>query len=87
MRYLLITFFKKSNGQIDESVHVSKRRKLSDDQTCNIIMDFEEKKVHKCVVDNKVVDKDWNRIYEYYKKIYPTLIEQLDKHNEVKEKA
>lgn len=83
MRYLLITFFKKPTGQIDEQIHISKKLKLSDDQMCNIIMDFAEKKIVKGVVEGKVIEKDWNRIYEYYKKIYPTLIEQLDKNNEV----
>lgn len=81
MRFLLITFFRKPNGQIDEQVVVAKRVKESDINTCNLIMDFQEKKLDKCVVEGQSIPKDWNKMYEYYKRIYPTLIGQLEKHN------
>ena len=84
MRFLLITFFRKPNGQIDEQVTVSKRVKESAIQTCNLIMDFAEKKLDKCVVEGRNIPKDWNKMYEYYNRIYPTLIAQLDKHNSSK---
>jgi len=48
---------------------------------CNVVLDFSEKKVQKCVIEGKIVDTDWQRMYDYYKKIYPNLIEQLDKNN------
>lgn len=86
MRYLLITFFRKPGGQIDEQVQVSKRVRNSDNQMCNVILDFLEKKVEKCVIEGKIVDTDWNRMYEYYKKIYPNLIEQLERSNTEKTK-
>lgn len=79
MRYLLITFLRKPNGQIDEQVQVSKKVRLSDEQTCNVILDFEKQKVTKCVIEGKVVDTDWNKMTTYYRKIYPTLVEQLEK--------
>lgn len=81
MRYLLITFFKKPGGQIDEQVQVSKRVRNSDSQVCNIILDFADRKVQKCVIEGKILDTDFSKMYEYYKKIYPNLIEQLDKNN------
>ena len=81
MRYLLITFIRKPNGQIDEQVTVSKRVKSADTQTCNVILDYEKKKIEKCVIEGKVVDSDWTKMNEYYKRIYPTLIEQLEKNN------
>ena len=81
MRYLLIVFMRKPNGQIDEQVSISKRLRTSDIQTCNVIMDFNKKKVEKCVVEGSVVDTDWNKLNEYYKRIYPTLIDQLEKNN------
>ena len=40
MRYLLIVFLRKPNGQIDEQVSISKRIRPADLQTCNVIMDF-----------------------------------------------
>ena len=86
MRYLLITFFRKPNGQIDEQVQVSKKVRNSDSQMCNVILDFLEKKVQKCVIEGKVVDTDWLRMHDYYKKIYPNLVEQLEKNNTEKTK-
>lgn len=47
-------------------------------------MDFAEKKLDKCVVEGRNIPKDWNKMYEYYNRIYPTLIAQLDKHNSSK---
>jgi hypothetical protein len=81
MRYLLITFFRKPGGQIDEQVTVSKRVKPSDSQMCNVILDFAKKKVEKCVIEGKLVDTDFERMRSYYQKIYPNLIEQLEKNN------
>ena len=81
MRYLLITFFRKPGGQIDEQVTVSKRLKTSDLQMCNVILDFNKKKLEKCVIEGKVVDSDFQRMSEYYRKIYPSLVDQLEKNN------
>ena len=82
-------FFRKPNGQIDELVSISKRLRPADIQTCTVIMDFGKKKVEKCVVEGKTVDTDWNKLNEYYKRIYPALVDQLEKNNtesEVKKK-
>jgi len=79
MRYLLITFLRKPGGQIDEQVAMSKRVKTTDIQTCNVILDYVKKNVDKCVIEGNKVDTDWNRMNEYYRKIYPTMIAQLEK--------
>lgn len=79
----MITFFRKPNGQIDEQVQVSKRVRNSDAQMCNVILDFSEKKVQKCIIEGKIVDTDWEKMSSYYKKIYPALVDQLEKNNEV----
>lgn len=79
MRYLLIQFVRKPGGQIDEQVTVSKKIKTSDVQTMNVIMDYAERKIEKCVIEGKKLDQDWDKMNEYYKKIYPALIEQLEK--------
>ena len=81
MRYLLIKFFRKPGGQIDEQVTVSKRLKTSDLQMCNVILDFNKKKLEKCIIEGKVVDSDFQRMSEYYRKIYPSLVDQLEKNN------
>ena len=78
MRYLLVTYVRKGNGQIDEQVGVSTKVKPSDIQTCNIIMDFKEKKVEKAIIESKSVERDWDKMYSYYKQIYPSVIERLE---------
>jgi hypothetical protein len=70
---------RKPGGQIDEQVAVSKKIKQADLQTCNVIIDYAAKKVLKCIIEGKVVDTDFDRMDTYYKKIYPNLIEQLEK--------
>ena len=79
MRYLLITFYRKAGGQIDEHAKFTKRVRTSDIQTCNIIMDYGLRKVDKCVVENKKLEKTFEELHQYYKKIYPIIIEQLEK--------
>jgi hypothetical protein len=81
MRYLLITYIRKPNGQIDEQVTVSKRLKQADIQTCNVILDYGKRKIDKCVIEGKVLDTDWDKMNDYYNKIYPSLIGQLEKSN------
>ena len=79
MRYLLISFMRKAGGQIDEMVSVSKRVRTSDLQSCNVILDFAEKKVQKCVIEGKVHDTTFEQMREYYAKIYPQLVTQLER--------
>ena len=86
MRYLLITFMRKPGGQIDEQVAVSKKVKPSDLQTCNVILDYAKKKVDKCVIEGKALDREWDKMHEYYVKIYPNLITQLEKEAEITNK-
>lgn len=81
MRYFLITFKRKAGGQIDEEASVVKRLRTSDIQTCNIILDFKERKVDRCMIEGKKMDTDWDTILEYYKKVYPTIIESLESLN------
>ena len=79
MRYLLITFLRKPGGQIDEQVAVGKKIKTSDLQTCNVIIDYADKKVLKCVIEGKIVETDFEKMDAYYKQVYPNLIGQLEK--------
>ncbi len=79
MRYLCITFYRKAGGQIDEHVSVSKRVRNSDISQSNIIMDFGKNKIEKCVVEGKRLDKTFEELRNYYYKIYPNLILQLEK--------
>ena len=79
MRYLLISFFRRKGGQIDEMVKVAKRIQESDINTSNVIIDYADKKVEKCVIEGKEIDTDFEKMHIYYKKVYPALVEQLEK--------
>ena len=70
---------RKPNGQIDEQVTVSKRVRTSDIQMCNVIIDYQSKKVDKCVIEGKIVETDFEKMNTYYKQIYTNLIDQLEK--------
>ena len=50
---------------------------------CNVIMDFKQRKVERCFIEGKVLDTDWDKLREYYHKVYPTIIENLDNANRV----
>lgn len=58
---------------------MSKRVKPADISSVNVILDFAEKKIIKCVIEGKKHESDWDRMYNYYKKIYPDIIDQLDR--------
>ena len=81
MKYFLITYKTKANGQIDEEVQLTRRLKPDDLRVCNVIMNFAEKKVERCCIEGKVLDTDWERLYGYYSTIYPKLIQQLEAGN------
>ena len=42
MRYLMLTYYTKANGKIDESMIVTTRVRTKDWQTANVILDFKE---------------------------------------------
>jgi len=79
VRYLLISFMRKDNGQIDEMVSVSKRVRTSDMNSQNVIMDFADQKVVKCVIEGREHDTTFDLMKQYYARVYPTLVEQLEK--------
>jgi hypothetical protein len=81
MRYLLLTYYKKASGQIDEVMAVSKNVKRRDLQTANVILDFKEQKVVQASMGGTQVPKDWDRIVSYYYQHYAHTIERLFEEN------
>ena len=81
MRYLLLTYYKKADGKIDEAMSVSNRVKTSDLQTANVILDFKKLEVVKASVSGTVIPRDWDRIVSYYHQHYASIIERLFKEN------
>ena len=81
MRYLLLTYYRKPTGKIDEAMTITRNLKLQDRQTANVILDFKTLSVLKCSMDGVVVPKDWDRIVSYYYRHYSATIERLFKEN------
>ena len=79
MRYLIINYYRRPNGQMDEVVSIAKRTKNRDIQSAAVILDFETQTVVKCSMDGVVVPKDWQRIRDFYHQHYSQVIEDLEK--------
>ena len=81
MRYFLVKYLKKPNGQMDELVSVSKNTRLNDLQTSAVILDFKKKTVVMASLDGKTVPKDFNRICGFYYQHYKNIIDRLCREN------
>jgi capsular polysaccharide biosynthesis protein len=81
MRYLILTYYKKADGKIDEAMAVSRRIKTGDLQMANVILDFKELKVVKCSMGTVQIPKDWDRVLAYYHQHYASTIERLLQEN------
>ena len=81
MRYLIITYYRKANGQIDESTAVARNLKMRDHQTASVILDFKKLAVVKAQLGGDSVPKDFNRIVEYYMQHYENIIRRLFEEN------
>ena len=79
MRYLIISFLRRRGGQIDEMVSTGKRVRTSDMENANVILDFADKKIVKCLIEGKPHDGDFDKMRDYYNRVYPNLIEQLER--------
>jgi hypothetical protein len=81
MRYLLLTYYTKPDGRIDEAMTVANKIKSRDWQTVNVILDFKELKVLKCSVGGVTAAKDWDRVVSTYYEHYANIIERLFQEN------
>ena len=79
MRYLIISFLRRRGGQIDEMVSTARRVRTSDMENANVILDFADRKIVKCLIEGKPHDGDFDKMREYYNRVYPNLIEQLER--------
>jgi len=81
MRYLIITYYRKANGQIDESTAVARNLKLRDHQTASVILDFKKLVVVKANINGTSAPKDFDRIVSYYMQHYENIIKRLFSEN------
>jgi len=81
MRYLVITYYKKANGQIDEAMAVTKHLKTRDIQCANVILDFKKLEVTKASMSGVDVVKNFDAIVAYYMQHYENIITRLFNEN------
>lgn len=84
MRYLTITYYKKSSGQHDEVVAVTHRLKTRELATASVILDFKDQTVVKCSMNGVTVPKNWQRIRDFYHQHYARHIDQLEQYHNTK---
>jgi hypothetical protein len=77
MRYLILTYYTKPDGKIDEAMAVSRNIRTRDLQTASVILDFKKLQVVKCSMNGVQVPRDWDRIVTYYHQHYASTIERL----------
>jgi hypothetical protein len=78
MRYLLITYIKKPDGQVDESTTITKSLKRKDLAMSSVILDFKDKKIIKATFGGTLAEKNWSRIRDFYYEFYPKYIDLLE---------
>lgn len=81
MRYLILTYYKKPDGRIDEAMQVARNLKRQDIQTASVILDFKKLEVVKASMGGVTVPRDFNRIAEYYMQHYENIIKRLFNEN------
>lgn len=77
MRYLLLTYYTKPSGQIDEVMTVANKIRPRDWQTANVILDFKEQQILAASVRGMTATRDWDTIVSYYYKHYAATIERM----------
>jgi len=84
MRYFLISYYRKPNGQMDEVVSVNNSLKRKDRQTAAVILDFQTQSVLQCSMNGTTVPKDWDRIVSFYYQHYAATFDRLAQENGIK---
>lgn len=81
LRYLILTYYKKPQGHIDEAMEVARNLKSRDLASANVILDFKKLEVVKASMGGVNVPRDFNRIVEYYMQHYENIITRLFNEN------
>ena len=78
MRYFVISYFQKPNGQMDEVVSVERSVKPTILATASVILDFRDQRVLKCSMNGTNVPKEWQKIRDFYYQHYNKYIDVLE---------
>lgn len=81
MRYFIITYLRKANGQIDEQTEVTKNLRRNHIQCASVILDFKSRRVEKAVLGGESVPRDWDRLLAYFMQYYENIFKRLAQEN------
>jgi len=81
MRYLVLTYYQKASGKLDEAMAVCRNLKSKDLSTASVIIDFKNLTVVKCSLNGVNVPRNFDRIVEYYMQHYESTITRLFNEN------
>jgi hypothetical protein len=84
MKYFIVKYIRRPNGQMDEIVSASKKLKTRDIQSAAVILDFGTQRVLQSTMDGVTVPKDWWKIRDFYHQHYKKMIEDLEAFNGLK---
>jgi hypothetical protein len=74
---MIINYYRRASGKMDESMIVAAKLKDRELQTAAVIVDFRTRRVIKASFDGAVVPKDFDRVVGYYQLHYRDHIQQL----------
>lgn len=81
MRYFIVTYLRKPNGQIDEQTEVTRNIRRTHIQCASVILDFRLRRVEKAVLGGEAVPRDWDRLLAYFMQYYENIFKRLAQEN------
>ncbi len=81
MRYFIIRYLQRANGQFDEVSEIAKKIKLSHRQTAGVILDFQNLQVLQAYVNGVAAPRDWDVMMQTYMPHYKQQFKMLLNHN------
>lgn len=81
MRYFTVTYYRKSDGRMDESVTVRSSLRPKHFGQCGVIVDFRHRRVLKASVEGTAIPLDFDRVVGYYIKFHRQIIKELAQYN------
>lgn len=83
MRYLIVTYVKKPNGQVDETVKIESKYRGHHKDSANVVLDFAKKEILKCRMDGVLGSHDWQHVRDYYYKHYQNVVNDLEQRHAI----
>ena len=81
MRYMIVRYIQRPNGQFDEEVQVARSCRKRDLQEASVIVDFRKRRVEKAALGETSIPRNWETIVSYYYRYHPDTINQLCAYN------